>query len=187
MKFCTSCGNEMFDDAVICTKCGRMAVMPQVQQPVPQAPQPTPVRQAPVQGQGVPTTKRKIINLVMTISSFVSSILNSIALFFLVGAIFNPRIYFYYESTNHSIPYSSSFSSYSYNYYKFTERYVDGLSFYFDDELVFTAFGFFIASSVISLSNVILSICSRERLEKLLPKISKFVFSILLMIACVAF
>ena len=24
MKFCTQCGNQMFDDAVICTKCGKL-------------------------------------------------------------------------------------------------------------------------------------------------------------------
>ena len=160
MKFCTSCGNEMFDDAVICTKCGRMAAMPQFQQPAPRAPQPTPVNQAPVQGQGVPATKSKAINLAMTILSFVSSVLNSIALFFLVGSSF---------------------------YYKFTKIYIDNYAFYLRDELVFTAFAFFIASSVISLSDVILSTCSRERLEKLLPKIAKFVFSFLLMLAYVLY
>lgn len=188
MKFCTSCGNEMFDDAVICTKCGRMAAMPQFQQPVPQAPQPTPVNQAPVQGQGMPVTKGKAINLVMTILSFVSSVLNSIALFFLVGAIFNPRIHFYYESTNHSIPDSyPTYSSYSTRYYKFTEKYVRDASIYFAEEFAITALIFFLASSLICLTNVILSIYSKERLEKLLPKIAKFVFAFLLMIAFVAF
>ena len=26
MKYCTHCGNQMFDDAVFCTGCGRLAV-----------------------------------------------------------------------------------------------------------------------------------------------------------------
>ncbi|MBR2339912.1 MAG: zinc ribbon domain-containing protein [Clostridia bacterium] len=162
MKFCTSCGNEMFDDAVICTKCGRMAAMPQFQQPAPQAPQPTPVNQAPVQGQGVPVTKGKAINLVMTILSFVSSIAISISLMFLTVAILDVRVFEDY---------------YPYKKYRV----------YFPYDVILSAHIAFFISSLFCLTNIILSLVSRERVENLLPKISKFVFSFLIMLACVIF
>ena len=172
MKFCTSCGNEMFDDAVICTKCGRMAVMPQVQQPAPQAPQPTPVSQVPVQVYGVPTTKSKTINLTMTILNFISSIFTSFALFFLAGAALDGRVELYYYGNT----YSTTIRSSDFRVY-----------FYPDYDLMPVAFCFFIISFILCTTTFILSLVARERGEKLFSRISKLIFTFLFMIASLAF
>ena len=44
MKYCTKCGNEMLDEAVVCVKCGCMATPVQQQQTAVQ-PQPSPADQ----------------------------------------------------------------------------------------------------------------------------------------------
>ena len=153
MKYCTSCGAEMFDDAVMCTKCGRMAMSPISNKT--SNPQANADSSAQANLIGGECKSVSVLN-------FVSTMTIAVALFALISAVANPYV-------------DISESGYYYKYYS--------AYYYPDNDLATTALIFSIASFGLGLATMITAIVKRQRSDRLFSSISKLVFGVLLIIA----
>lgn len=81
MKFCSKCGTQLVDDAIVCTNCGCLVSGAPAQAPTPM-PTPTPTAE---EVQPLPT--RKGTSVAVPILNFVFSILLATALFFILLSI----------------------------------------------------------------------------------------------------
>ena len=162
MKYCTSCGSEMFDDAVVCTKCGRAAVgidynmrngfNDNMQKNVPT---------------NLPAPECKIVSAF----NFVSSLLCSFSLFSLLLSLFTCYISTSISSYSSSYYYSSSYNAYSY--------------FYPDEGFASLALVFATAAFGFGIATFIITLAKKQRGEKLFAGITKLIFGLLLFIVSV--
>lgn len=86
MKFCTKCGADLFDDAIICTKCGRMVEVTR--------PQSTPLNKTtPLSTATPPSPSALLIS-----SNFIHSLGAALSLFFVILSIGLPYISAYFNT-----------------------------------------------------------------------------------------
>ena len=83
MKFCTKCGAELVDEAVICTKCGRM-VENQLTPPT------APIKETTLDE----PTPQKNPSALLIVSNFVHSLGIALSLFFLFLSVLKAHVRF---------------------------------------------------------------------------------------------
>ena len=160
MKFCTKCGAELFDEAVICVKCGRMVE----QRLAPQAAPPVyaePVRVQKAAGEA---------SLFLTVSSFVHTLAVALSLFFSMLSL--------------GLAYVSSYASTTPNYYSSGSalRSVSvtvSTYFYPDSDLLVPAIIFAGVSFIFGTIAFIMTLVERHRGERLFSGISRLVIGAL--------
>lgn len=92
MKFCSKCGAELFDDAVVCVKCGRAVGVEKAEEKIDKKDE-------------VPTKKASML---VSVFGFVSTVFTALALFFLFISIFDCYID---VERNYVSVYSTSYSA----------------------------------------------------------------------------
>ena len=153
MKFCTKCGAELFDDAVICTKCGRM-LENQPQQPLPataEPPSPTPQR--------TPSS-------FLVVSNFIHLLSTVFVLFFSIVGTACGYVYSYGEITQ--------------SFYTNYINTIDVWSYFYPSEgcMVF-AFLFAGLSLIFGVISFVLTLVQKHRGEQLFSGISKLLIGLL--------
>ena len=158
MKFCIKCGAELVDEAVICTKCGRM-VENQLLRPA------APIK---VDAPAVSAIEKKPSTLLI-VSNFVHSLGVALSLFFVllsVGAFSYVSAYLTYE--------------YSYGY-----NYIDGVYAYFriGYELLIPAIIISGVALLFGILSFVMTLVEKHRGERLFSNISRVLIS-MISLAC---
>ncbi len=158
MKFCTKCGTELLDEAVICTKCGCMvdgARAPAVKAPKSRA-------------DGLLDVTEKKPSTLLSVFNFVFAILVSIALLFAIVAIAGGRV--------SSSLYKSTQGGYGVHSY-----------FYPDNDIMIAALVFSLLSLGTGIFCFVMTLVEKHRGERLFSGIFRFFASVMLFILTAAF
>ncbi len=163
MKFCTKCGAELVDDAVICTKCGCIAEF----RPIiaPNAPKAIDAQSPQLRQPACITAEKE--QLLLPTFNFVSSVTSAIALFFTVLSTILGRVSSYLSTSI----YSKTPNVYSY--------------FWLDFELIIACIITSSIAFVCGLVFFILTLVKKQRGEKLFSGITKLVVGCLLLLASI--
>ena len=156
MKFCTKCGAELFDEAVICTKCGRVLEnqFTQPQQPLPTAAEP--LSPAP----------EKTPSSFLIVSNFIHLLSTVFVLFFSIVGTARGYIYSYADVTT--------------SYYTGFISDIDVWSYFYPSEgcMVF-AFLFAILSLTFGVISFVLTLTQKLTGERLFSSIGKLIIGVL--------
>lgn len=157
MKFCTKCGHELNDEAVVCVNCGCMVNAVSNTATVQQ----TAVPSAPLQNQK--DTLPVIMNFVSTIAAIIS-------LFFSLYSVFES---YFYVSIYKTSTYSSSYSASSY--------------FHPDYYFCAVGFVFALITFIFGLVGLILSLVKKAGVKSLFSSIARMVFGLVFIILTATF
>lgn len=180
MKYCTSCGAVLEDNAVFCTKCGSTLApasnqgFQQQTQPQPQAqpqfqPQPPFQAQPQFQAQQPMIHATKSESILPTLFGFIANMCFALTLFMLILSLFGAHISSHFSG-------SSSYYSYSYNIYSY---------FYANDGYLGFALVMAICSFGFGVATFIMTLVKRLKGDKLFAGISKLVFGVLLLLGTI--
>ncbi len=156
MKFCTKCGAELVDEAVICTKCGRM-VENQPFQPA------TPIK---VDAPEVSALEKKPSTLLI-VSNFVHSLGVALSLFFMLLSV-------------GAFSYVSAHLTFNYNH-----TYINGISasFRIGYELLIPAIIISGVTLLFGILSFVMTLVEKHKGERLFSNISRVVIS-MISLAC---
>jgi len=154
MKFCTKCGAELVDEAVICTKCGRM-----VENPL--KPPTAPIKEATL---GAPASQKNPSALLL-VSNFVHSLGVALSLFFLFLSVGSPYITAYF-TTNKKDYITGVYANYYPNY-----------------SLLIPAIILSGVALLFSIVSFVMTLVERHKAERVFSGISRFVIG-LISLAC---
>ena len=157
MKFCTKCGAELLDEAVICTKCGCMvdgARVPAVKAPKSRA-------------DGLLDVAEKKPSMLLTVFNFAFAVLVVFALFFAIMAIGDGRVKSSLYDANPSI-YSVDYQVSSY--------------FYPIDDFMIPALLFSLLSFGTGVFCFVMTLVEKHRGERLFCGIFRFFVGVMLLI-----
>ena len=157
MKFCTKCGTELLDEAVICTKCGCM--VEGAKAPVVKAPR--------KRADGLLDVTEKKPSTLLIVFNFVFALLVVFALFFAIMAIGDGRVKSSLYDTNSSI---------------YSVDYQVSSHFYPIDDFMIPAFLFSLLSFGTGVFCFVMTLVEKHRGERLFCGIFRFFVSVMLLI-----
>ena len=177
MKYCVKCGNELFDEAVFCTKCGVM-LGTHIQ----------PIRDVKesVEVKNTDKSKSSILYLVF---GFISNILSIASAFFLLLSIRFSYVDCYARSVAESHA-SSTFYKYSNSIRTYVDTVVDtdvSGYLYFEEGAVILAFIFSIITLICSVCCLIFALIKRSAIKDIFSAITKIFLALGLGIISLAY
>lgn len=158
MKFCSKCGNELLDYAVVCTKCGCL-----VEQPTMNSPQPSASPQGFVDNL---TLRTKTSHFLPTLFNFIFDLFAILSGFMIGKAIAESWV---------SVG-VSSYSYYSLNAYWNT-----------DEVFIILALVTAICSAICALTSLIVTLVNRDKIQIIFSSIKRVFLSIALILLSVSF
>lgn len=153
MKFCTKCGAELCDEAIICVKCGCMVG----NTPLPQS-KPIKVKPPrPPRANGEPS-------ILLVVSNFVHSLALAISLFFLFLGFGDPYVRSRLETEK-----------------VLKEEYITGVSTYFnlDSDIIIIALIFSGVALAFGIISFVMTLFEKHKFERLFTSISRLTVSII--------
>ena len=167
MKFCTKCGAELFDEAVICVKCGRM-----VERPAPETTPSTPKDPPSAAIERKPS-------LILVISNFAHFIATSLLVLFLILSVGMSGVY------------SSAYTKPKYRYVTSAGTILDSITVdvysYLHPayELLILAFIFGVISFLFGIVSFVMTLAERHKGERLLSGIGRLILSIAYLVGAI--
>lgn len=153
MKFCTKCGAELYDEAIICVKCGRMVENP----PLPKS---KPIKVKPPR---IPRANGEP-SILLIVSNFVHSLGVALSLFFLFLGFGYPYVNSRLETKK-----------------VVKEEYITGVYTYFnlDSDVIITAFIFSCVALAFGIISFVMTLWEKHKFERLFTSISRLTIGII--------